>query len=59
MSILHNQLVKKQKMHHFTIVKYPKYFSNEDHLACLLFDLDNLPLDRVIQRFQKDGGVIM
>ena len=55
----YNELMRKQSSLKITIVSYPKYYYTEDHLACLLFDFNNFPLERVIQRFEREGGKIV
>lgn len=52
-------LTKKQQKLNFKIIKYPSHYKTEDHLACLLFDLETFPLEQVLERFEKEGGITL
>lgn len=58
LSLMRETLSKVMNDLKIRIVKYPADFYNEDNISCLLFDLYNFPIDRVIERFEKAGGRI-
>lgn len=54
---LHN-LTKKLTDFNCKILKYPSHYT-ENELACLLFDLENFPISRVLERFKNEGGIVI
>ncbi len=49
---------KKLNFFKYKILKYPVSYT-EDELACLLFDLENFPINQVLERFTKEGGIVI
>lgn len=58
-SYLRDQISDLKNVYNFNIIKYPPNFFTDDNMACFLFDLKHFPLDRVIDRFEKEGGRIV
>lgn len=55
--MLHSAICNKKIELCFDIIRYPIVW-NEDKMCCFLFDLQHFPLERVVKRFEEDGGII-
>ena len=56
---LRAQISEKKDTMKFEITRYPPGFFDEERMALFLFDLEHFPLERVIQRFESEGGRII
>lgn len=55
----YNNLSKKLEKLKLRVIKFPDYYKYEDQLACLLFDLEHFPINQILNRFIKEGGIVL